>query len=544
MAEIDSILEQLSGLETERQKYEPVLSESAKYAWPSVQDMVKVVDDPSGAKIRTVDIYDSTPSRSSRKMAVGIYSNLYSAGTRWFEFKPSDNELLEDEVVSKWMANATDTVLGELLRSKTFQNEMIARIRSKIVFGNGCIAPSLSKDKESLVFKTYHISNILFDENCDGEIDVVFRKIYYTARQARQKFPKDNLGESIERELKEKKCQSKKFEIIHGVFPREDYDPSKIDSKGKKFRSVYINRADKHLIVEENGFNEMPYIVGRFDIIPDEIMGIGIEAEMLPDIKMTGAMCKTFIESSEKQGSPPLMVEDDGVIGQPDTSSGGVIIKRSGAADPKYLQTGVNSALNAEVILQYKQDIKDGHYLNLFDVLQNYRNMTKAEVDKRSSDSLTLLSSFVGSEMNDTNLLISRVLNLLIENKKIKPLETIDGRDIDYDIVYQGRLAMAMSAVQANAVEMVIAKWAPLNDLYPVLDNLDLDKAFIASAAAQGVSTRVMRPVKERDETRKAKQDQQDAAKQLVMAESASKAYKNVTVPVQSGSLAESIVGE
>lgn len=539
---IEIILDRVVNLESDRARYDNLFTECGKYSWPAVQDMVKCeYDEASGANVRTVDIYDSTAIMASRKMAAGIFSNLYPVGVRWFEFKPSNFELARNREICKQFADATDIVLAEIWRSN-FQNKMISKIRSKIVFGTGSISVKRSKNNK-IVFETYHISNVLFDEDCDGIPDTVFRKLWYTARQCRQKFPKSDLGKTIETELKENKHQNKKYEILHCVFPREDYDATKkLGKESKRFVSLYINREDKHLILEDNGFDENPYIIGRLDEVPDELMAIGITANLLPDIKMTSAMCETFVEGCERQSNPTIMMEDDGVVGQPNASPGGIMYIRSGAQYPQALKTDFNPSLNAEIIRQYKQDLREGYHLNLFDVLQDHKNMTAEEVQQRARDSMQLLSPFVGSEQQEADILITRVFNILLENEVIPPFTSPEGKDIDFDIVYNSRLAMTGNLVQANATETFLAKWAPYNELHPVLDNFDIDEAAIQSALAEGVSSRIINSEDKVLATRNARAQQQQALQSVAAIESASKAYKNTIESAQQGSPAQMLI--
>jgi len=95
-------------------------------------------------------------------------------------------------------------------------------------------------------------------------------------------------------------------------------------------------------------------------------------------------------------------------------------------------------------------------------------------------------------------------------------------------IVYQGRLALAMGKLQAAAGERWIAKWSPLTELYPVLDNVDIDGLARDSALNEGVTAERIVPVDERDQKRAAEQQQQAIANTVGIAETASKAYKNV----------------
>jgi len=96
-------------------------------------------------------------------------------------------------------------------------------------------------------------------------------------------------------------------------------------------------------------------------------------------------------------------------------------------------------------------------------------------------------------------------------------------------IVYQGRLALAMGKLQAQAGERWVAKWSPLSELYPVLDNVDIDGLARDSALNEGVPAERIVPEEERDAKRQAQQQQEAIANTVGIAEAASKAYKNVS---------------
>jgi hypothetical protein len=540
LANIDVKLDRYSNLKSTRAKYNCTLEEAAKYSWPNAQDMVKEGDITTG-QVRTIDLYDSTAIRASYKMTAGIFTNLMPTGTRWFIFKPSDESLLENNNVKVWFSKATDICLSEIWRSN-FQRQMFSTIRSMVVLGTGCISVILTPEKD-LLFKSHHIADVFFDIDSKGRVDTVFRRIYYTARQARQEFPNANLGDTIEKELKANKNQTQKFEFVHCVYPRTDYNPTKKLSKvSKKFVSEYINVTDKKVVKNDKGYNYMPYMVGRFDITQDELMGNSPGIDLLPEIKMLQEMKHDYALGSALNVLPTMMVEDDGVIGQPITEPNSVMYIRSGAQYPKPYQTQSNIQQAMADINEQRQVIKDGYFVDLFQVLGDRINISSArEVDQLASDSFAMLAPFVGGvnqEISDP--MISSILDLLIEAKKIEPL-MLDGKELDYDVTYQGRLAVAMSAMQANAIEIVLSKWSPLQQLYPVLDNFDIDGACIDSAIAAGFpasrikdSTVVATGRKDRAEA---------AAKQqgAELAETMSKAVKNVSGSVDPNSVLENM---
>ncbi|KKK85512.1 hypothetical protein LCGC14_2772560, partial [marine sediment metagenome] len=406
------------------------------------------------------------------KMTSGIFSYLMPVGARWFEFVAVLHEVNENAEMQKWMSTATALTHKEIWRSN-FQREMFITIRSMIVFGTGVI--SVEKIDGEIVFKSHHIGHLFFDDNNRGEIDTVYRQIFYTVRQAVQEFGKKVLEKSkaIKKAFEAGKLQEK-FEFVHVVAPNKDFDKTKISSTRKRMKSLYIIIKDKE-IVKEGGFDELPYLIARFSRAPQEIMGRGPAIEILPEIKMLNRMKKTFIESAEKAVNPPLIVEDDGVVGQPVTGPNGMVYVRAGAMKPEALNTGTNVALNAELIRDQQETVREGFFLSDFQALAEHVNMTATEVVERVEEKIVEIAPAITSLQKEIfSPLIERVLSLLVKAKRI-PEPPVS---FDFDIVYQGRLALAMSNLQTNAIEATLAKWAPHADRIPVFDNVDFDKSF------------------------------------------------------------------
>ncbi len=528
---IGEILEGYNQAVSRRTKHNTLMQEAGFYAWPSAQDMVRNANQTE-ALLRTVELYDSTALMSAYRMTSNIFTYLMPVGAKWFEFVAQNHDLNINPTMQEWLSTATALTHKEIWRSN-FQREMFITIRSMIVFGTGVI--SVEKVGEEIVFKSHHIGFMFFDDNSRGEIDTVYRQIFYTARQAVQTFGK-NLPKDILKALE--KDKQEKFEFVHIVAPNADFDSSKIGSKSKRVKSLYIYIKDK-TIVKEGGFDELPYFVARFSLVPQEIMGRGPAIEYLPEIKMLNRMKKTFIESAEKAVNPALIVEDDGVIGQPVTSPGGMIYVRAGAMEPHALNTGTNVALNAEIIRDQQTIVKDGFFNSLFRTFEGLKNISSAtESMLRKEDDLSIVSPAITSLQKEIfNLIILRVLNLSIKAKRI-PEPPVS---FDFDIVYQGRLALAMSNVQTNAIEATLAKWQPYDERLGVFDNVDPDTSFRTSWLNAGAPAEGLRDITEVKEGRAADAQLQEAATQAEIAESGSKAYRNVLKAPEEGSIAEGL---
>lgn len=527
---VDKLLERYQDAKTCRSKYEGTLTEIGRYVWPNMQDVTHEAYTDNNELVRTVDIHDSTAIVAAARMTSGIMGNMMPIGLKWFEFAAKDEAMNNDFTVKRWLSNAT-TAVHKVLWQSNFISQMTNTIRSMITFTIGCIAMERIGDK--FAFNSYHMRDIFFQKNSKGEVDTEFRRIFYTARQAKQEYG-DKISKSIQEALKSNSTQ--KFEFVHIIWPNEDYD-EKIGSK--KFASKIIAVADK-AVVKEGGYDSLPYKVVFYSENPDSEMGYSPAVEILPEVKMLNAERRTFWISSEMLAQPPMIYEDDGVVGQPVTSPGGAIVIRSGAMVPAPYKTGANPQLTLEVIKESRQIVRE-HFLNdVFDALKYYRRETAAElkeieIRQKIEEGFVVLAPIVAGMQRD--LLDPIMLDILkkLTKEELEPMP----EGLELKIVYQGRLALAMSSMQTNAIETVLAKWAAYDEKYYVFDNLNIDESFKLSAINTGVPANLF---KDEEEVAKARQErnapmqaQQDA---MIMAE-ASKAYKNVTQAPQAGSLGE-----
>ena len=531
---VGAILDRYDKAKSRKQESDGLRQEAGYYSWPNAWRQVMNKEQSEG-ELNTIQLYDSTALMSAFVLTSALFSFLMPAGSFWFGFTAQDPKLNDDPALLKWMSESSQFVHKEIWRSN-FQREMFMTIRSMVVFGTGIISVELIG--KNLVFQSHHVGFMAFDENNRGEIDTVYRQIFYTTRQAMQEFGKKINSKSVQKAIKSQKWDEK-FEFVHVTAPNKDFDKTKIGSSNKKVKSLYIMIEDKS-IVKEGGFDELPYLVARFSLIPGEIMGRGPAIELLPEIRMLNRMKKSFIEAAELANNPPMMMEDDGIVGQPVTEPGGAIYIRSGAQFPQPWTSGVNVQLNAEVIRDQQATVKKGFFNDRFNTLEDKRNMTAFEVGIRKEDDLTIVSPQVTPLQKETlDPLLSRSLNLLVKAKRIEePPQTFD-----FDIAYQGRLSLAMASVQSNAMEATLAKWAPYAESTSVLENVNFDKGFRESWLASGSPADVLTDFDEMLKSRKEIEDLQKAGAQAEVADTAAKALSRVDKAPEPGSPAETIIG-
>ena len=542
MSEVKQILERYEKAKGIRNESIDILEEIGRYVWPSSQDMTDTVNRPPG-QVRTMEIFDSTARTAAHRMTAGFFSFIMPAGQNltWFEYEAQSAEDRENDDIRKWLTTATSAVHSELLRSN-FQREIFLMLRSMVVFGTGCISIEVDKKTKELLFRAYHLGDIFFEVNDKGEPDVVFRRIRYTTRQAVMKFKLKNVSDLIKKEYEAEEFNNK-HEFVHAVFPRDDRDPDKIDAANMKFESVYIE-VDQKKEVESGGFTRQVYLVGRLDRAPNEILGRGPAHDLLPEIRMINSMRATYIEGAESYHSPALLAEDDSIVGQPITGPRGMVYYRQGSPPPTPLNTGFDAAGLGSDIREQQIIIKNGYFNDLFDALENIKNVSSAtEAEIRQMAKLVIVAPMTTGLQNELFEQIAlQSLQLLagIDGKKDAQNNRVipeAPKDFEMDVVYQGRLSKAMSSLQSSSIEIWLSKWSAINELVPVLDNFDYDEGARTTMFNDGLPANVIRSVEDRDAIRQERKDLQQAADEAQIAETMSKAVKNVSGEVADTSL-------
>ncbi|KKM04615.1 hypothetical protein LCGC14_1762430 [marine sediment metagenome] len=281
------------------------------------------------------ELFDATAVFANQDMAAGLVSHLAPANSRWFALKARDEELNKVPAVKESLARVT-TLLHEELAASNFNN-VISQIMIDFGWaGQACIEPKKGK-KTTLNFRAYHISEFYIVEDSDGEVDTVYYKFKYTARQAKQEWGETGtLPKCVSDALSSDKEEDadKEFEFIQELKPREDFDTFPAAPTRRPIASTYVGVKDK-AIVFEDGYYEMPKLTPRWHKNSNETNGRSQAMFGLPWIKLLNQVIKNWEQAVEMNLRPVTLVPDDGFIGN--------VYSKPGALW-KYRATYANSA--------------------------------------------------------------------------------------------------------------------------------------------------------------------------------------------------------
>ena len=415
--------------------------EVAEYIFPDRADFT--VRRVEGEK-RQTKVLDSTPNKALSLLAAGLHGMATNPASRWFSLRLADDRYGEIETVRKYLSDVEETMFAEMhAPGSAITTHLHELYMDYAAFGTACMFIGSTKT-DRLLFQSVFMGEAVFDEDENGIVDTLIRKVRpaMTVRQCITKWG-DDCSEAVRKLYKEGKIDEK-VEVLHAVFPRNTYDADKRDPGNMPFASLYIDLAAKHLM-QSGGFEEFPFAVPRWSKASGERWGRSPGKQALPDAKMLQAMAEVVIKAAQKQVDPPLLVEDDGIVGPVRTVPGGLnFFRGNGGARPAIqpLQTGGQVGLGLEMMQDVRNRIMEAFFVDQLQFAGD-ANMTATEVMQRTEERMRLLGPILGRmEAELLGPLITRVYGILSRLGRFpEQPEELDG--LDWTVEYVSPIALA-----------------------------------------------------------------------------------------------------
>lgn len=511
METFEYIKKRCSTLESERQTWEDHWQDILDYVMPRKADVTFV---RSKGEKRTEVLFDSTAITANNLLAASLHGTLTSPSLPWFSLKLRDEVLMENRDVQLWLEDSARRMY-DTFNETNFNTEVHELYLDLTSIGTGALFVEEATDgfeKGAIHFNTLHIAEYFISENVNGKVDTLYRKYKLTARQAIQEFGEENVGEKIIEASKTK--PDKQFNFIHAVEPTIDYERAMGKAETKlPFHSCHVCVEDK-MKVRTGGYNEFPYLVPRWSKATGEIFGRSPSYNALPDIKTLNKAVEIGLKAWAKAIDPPLLVQDDGVIGRVRMTPAGITVVRSdGAIKP--LQIGSNWQITDMKENALRTAIRQAYYSDQLQ-LQEGPQMTATEVQVRYELMQRLLGPTLGRFQSEfLNPLIERVFGIMVRANAFMPTPEIMG-ERKMDIEYVGPLARSQRMEESIAIERLYQLAMNVGQIDPaIMDNINHDEAIRLRAKLLGVPKTVLRGRDEVEGMREAKaQAQQDMMQQ------------------------------
>lgn len=535
MIDIEDLCRKFDALVGDRGVWEQHWEEIAERVLPR---QTGFLGDRTAGEKKTQRVFDSKPILALERFASIMDSMLTPRAQRWHNLTTSNPELNRSFAVRDWLYRVNDILYSARYSTKAnFAGQNFERWISTGAFGTGIIYTDFQV-KVGLRYKCLNLQDVFMQENHQGMIDMVFRRFRWTARQAAQRWGENNLPEKIRGALENPNRQSETFEFVQVIGPREDFEPGRLDARGKPWMSVTIAMCSRQQMGEIEGFNSWPLSISRYVIAPDEVYGRSPAMTALPDIKMLNEMAKTDIRAAHKLIDPPILLHDDGVLGGGATTinmrPGGLNpggVNRNGQAMIQPFQSGARVDISDVKMEQRRTAIDDAFMVTLFQILVENPRMTATEALIRAQEKGMLLAPTMGRQQSESiGPLIERELDLLSFHRILPPMppEMVEAGG-EYEITYDSPMSRMQRAEELVGVQRTMELLAPFAQINPdVLDIFDPDELASLTAEVSGVPTPVLRSKDAVAKLRQARAQQAQAEQEMMAAQSMGATMKDV----------------
>ncbi|WP_375408517.1 portal protein [uncultured Methylobacterium sp.] len=366
------------------------------------------------------------PVLAHRELTDQFAAMLRPRGKKWFSATVEREEIANNTAAKAWMEAKCNTMRRIMYdRTAMFTRATKEADGDFAAFGQAAITVEVNGDRNGLLYRTWHLRDVVWCENALGQIDTVHLRWKLPARSVMKLFPKTHDPKLAEL------CQknpNQLIEIRRIIIPADEYDFTNTEAARKAarfpFLSIYVDTVHD-TILEETPLKRSPFIIPRWATVsgsqyahsPATVVG-------LADARLLQRITLTLIEAGEKAVNPPMIAAGDMVQGGINTYAGGLTWvdadydERTGEALRVLGAEGKGQlAFGVDMADRYENLIKRAFYLDQLNMPQTEGDMTATETRVRVEEYMrAALPLFEPMELEYNGALVEETWNLALEN--------------------------------------------------------------------------------------------------------------------------------
>lgn len=491
--DFDSIKELWQAVKSNREKQLPL--------WQSISKVIGINVDPqfessfTKGKARDLSIDDPTAAISVNQAGDYLQGVVWGNGDNVFSIEPSDYVLERQQKgeVDPYFRFCTQRVLNDMNEPQAgLSSAMKPYFYDQVGFGTAGIGAFPNKayirgtEDHPILFRNYGVDNLAIDEGRNGLVDIIFVQCRWRVNRIVNEFAMvdgvlDNkafgrLPLNIQKAY-ETNDANQEFTIIHGIVPRDDFNPRLKGKRGTRYHGTWFSEDSPDKPFYEEDYKTLPIAVCRSIRIRGDVWGRASGTMLISTIRSVNYMVGKVIEIIEKQASPSLGMYNNALIGDGvlDTSADGISIFNPALAsdgktplfplydvgDPSAIVKFLIPYLNEKIATAFKIDI-------LLDFAEQ--------------------SSKTATEMMQRAVIRGKSLAGLLQQQKIEMVEPVVKRtiQIEWDLnrlginagMFEEQAKMLVSVNKADQIIPESVLWCIENgkQWYKIRFNNELDK--------------------------------------------------------------------
>ena len=467
--------------------------------------------------LRDRKILDSTAARSLELFASFIHTLLNNPSVRWIKIRVGSAPELNSRVgVREWLEAVSEIIMTELSGPQANIYSHLHQVYLDLgAFGTAVLFLDAAPGG-GLRVRYHQLDSVVIAESEGGFIDTAHLTMNFTPRQAKQKWPGQDLGKAV---MDAKgKDQGKPLKFIHSVFPNTDkvaaLMPARVRLSGAPFASSWSNARDR-VTVSSGAFEEFPWMTPRWYKSRGEVYGRSPAMTVLPDIRMVNTMSDTILRGAEKVVDPPLVLPDGSMISPVRMFAGGLSFS-DGKVDVQTLIPPGSARIEVgNDLLQRRQEaIREGFFVPLFatpDSPVKTATQVLQEADERNRAISPML---VRTQEELHQGIATRSFNILDRQGRFPPMPPILRGQL-LEIEFVSPLTASQKETEGLSTMRLfeaLAAWGQVDE--GIFDGVNTDKVREVLHEATGAPAKLAKSKTEIARLRAVRQEQQQGVQQ------------------------------
>ncbi len=520
-------------LDNEIASFKPYWKDISRYILPR-RSRFFVTDVNKGDR-RNTDIIDSTASLAVRTLSSGMMSGITSPARPWFKLTGSLSE--EQSTVARQYLEEVESLMRSVFLRSNLYNVLPVLYGDLGAFGTAAFF--MEEDADSVVnFTSFLIGSYRISCNKKGVARVFTREFQMTVRQVVEKFGGDvpgnidwtHISQTVKEQYDKGQYESKVY-IVHIIQPNRRYNPKKLESKYKKFESLYYEKGvstitlnasnmngDIDNFLSEKGYDFFPVLAARWEVAGEDTYGTNAPGMLaLGDTKQLQLGEKRSATAIDQKVKPsmvgPLSLQN---------AKASILPGEITYVDERDGQRGFRRLFDIDFDIRELEDKQDrirqrisrAFYEDLFLMLANTNRaqITAREIDERHEEKLLALGPVL-ERMNQD------VLDPLIENTFFimdkqgllpEPPEELQGTD--FKVEYISIMAQAQKLAGIGNIERLVGFVGQVASLNPeAAQKIDVDNIIDEYTDMVGSSLSNVKTKEQMDELRAQQQEMMQA---------------------------------
>lgn len=563
---VEIILERHKKLKAEKEPWLYTWQLIGEYCHQRKQEFTNTL---SPGQFLTGKIFDGTAESAANLLTASLIGALWTNGAKTFRIEPPDHmsDLLKTKDVKTYYETISKSVAVAMDNPKAgFRTSLEECVHDETTFGIAGISAMKNNTQDfaelfdmPVVFGSVDAKQTCIDENARGFVDTVYIEKEMTVRQLVQEYGLENISKKC-REMYVTRRGHEKVWVLQALEPRLDARYGGFGNVDMPVASIHIEMAEK-VVLRESGFMEMPVFVARFYKAMNEKYGRSPAMAAMSDILEANALREGSIVATEKMLDPPLVMEEDGIVGggTVDTSAGGLIVKHSSGRiadtgpviEPLITVGEMNTTFTR--IDELAEVISRHFFIDRLLDLNNEQRMTLGEANIRNELRGQSLNTIYARQISELlTPIIERVFNIMFElgflgvpagseeeqellAAGIEPIIIPDavvqmmaaGKNA-YKITFISPAARIMQSEELAGIQRTVEFGLAVAQAMPdILDNFDFDVIIRRVQELTGAPSSIMKAVDEVAAIRESRAQQQQAMAQLQAQEVAANTAKS-----------------